>query len=410
MPVETNKVDLSSLKITRTTETEGSGGNRRLVIIAGSIIVLALIAWLVASSSLLRSAEKVETSTITMVSPSQASAVLTASGYVVASRKAAVGSKGTGRLTYLGVEEGSHVVKDQIIARLESIDVNASLQQAMASLAAQRANLENARAGFENVDSSMQRTRLLYKQGLASHAELTAAESQYRQSQAQQASAAANVVLAEKAVQGAQVQVEFTNIRAPFEGTVLTKDADVGTIITPFGAASGSKADVVTLADMSSLDAEVDVSEANISQVHVGQPCEITLDAVPDKRYSGHVHMIVPTADRSKATVLTKVDFIDRDSRVLPEMSLKVNFLKDSVASFDTTGPKLTIPASAVVTKGGTKTVFVVNGETVTEVAVVLGPAIGNGFEALQGVSAGNKVVLHPSEKLSSGTKVKLAE
>jgi HlyD family secretion protein len=412
MPVETNKVDLSSLKINRTvttSETTG-GGSRRLLVIGSSVVVLALITWLVVSSGFLHSVQKVETSTITMVSPGQAGAVLTASGYVVASRKAAVGSKGTGRLIFLGVEEGSHVVKDQIIARLEAIDVNAALQQSLASLAAQKANFENVHAAMENADSTMQRTRILFKQGLSSHAELTSAESQYRQFQAQQASAAANVQLAERGIQAAQVQVEFTNIRAPFEGTVLTKDADVGTIITPFGAASGSKADVVTVADMSSLDAEVDVSEANISQVHVGQPCEITLDAVPDKRYSGHVHMIVPTADRSKATVLTKVDFANRDSRVLPEMSLKVNFLKDSSAAIDTSGPKLTVPASAIVTKGGTKTVFVVRGDVVTEVAVVLGPAIGNGFEIRQGLSAGDKVVLHPSEKMSSGTKVQIQE
>ncbi len=412
MPVEANKVDLSSLRINRTTvKTEEKGGSsKRLLIILGSILALAFIVWLVISSGFLRSKEKVETATVTMVSPSQAGAVLTASGYVVASRKAAVGSKGTGRLIYLGVEEGSHVVKDQIIARLEAIDVNASLQQAQASLVAQKANQENTRAALENGDSSMLRTRILYKQGLASHAELTAAESAYRQLQAQQAAAAANVQVAEKSIQAAQVQVEFTNIRAPFEGTVLTKDADVGTIITPFGAASGSKADVVTLADMNSLDAEVDVSEANISQVHVGQPCEITLDAVPDKRYSGHVHMIVPTADRSKATVLTKVDFTDRDSRVLPEMSLKVNFLKDSSAAIDTSGPKLTVPASAIITKGGAKTVFVLKGETVTEVAVVLGPAIGSGFEVRQGLAEGDKVVVHPSDKLSTGAKVQVQE
>jgi RND family efflux transporter MFP subunit len=250
---------------------------------------------------------------------------------------------------------------------------------------------------------------LLFKKGLAPQSDLTAAESQRKQLQAQANSAEANEQLAEKGVQAAQVQVEFTNIRAPFDGTVLTKDADVGDIITPFGAASGSRADLVTLADMSSLDAEVDVSESNIEQVHVGQPCQITLDAVPEKQYKGRVHMIVPTADRSKATVLTKVDFLDIDSRVLPEMSLKVMFLKDS-AEVDTTGPKLTVPASAVVTRDGRKVVFVFRDNAVTETPVVLGASVGNGIEVKNGLKDGDKVVLSPTDKIKTGTKVKTAE
>ena len=220
---------------------------------------------------------------------------------------------------------------------------------------------------------------------------------------------AANVQLAERGVQAAQVQIEFTNIRAPFDGTVLTKDADVGDIMTPFGAASGSRADIVSLADMSSLDAEVDVSEANLEMVDVGQPCEISLDAVPEKQYRGIVHMIVPTADRSKATVLTKVDFLDRDARVLPEMSLKVQFLKDSTV-VDSSGPKLTVPAAAVVSKNGSKVVFVVEGDHVVETPVTLGEAVGNGLEVKSGLKDGDKVVLSPANKLRSGSKVKAAE
>ena len=411
MPVEANKVDLSNLKIHRSTETETSGLSRRRMLIVGlALLFVALIGWIVLSSGLLRSAAKVEIGTVSMVSPMQASAVLTASGYVVASRKAAVGSKGTGRLVYLGVEEGSHVVRNQIIAKLEAIDVNASMQQAEAGLAAQEANLESARAALENADSTYRRAKLLHQEGVVAQAELTAAESQFRQLQAQYNAVAANVRLAQKTIEAAGVQVEFTNIRAPFDGTVLTKDADVGTIITPFGAASGSKADVVTLADMSSLDAEVDVSETNISQVHVGQPCQITLDAIPDKRYAGHVHMIVPTADRSKATILTKVDFLDRDARVLPEMSLKVMFLRDSSIVSDDSASKLTVPASAVLSKGSAKSVFVLHGETVSEVGVTLGQAVGNAFEVLRGLNAGDKVVLHPAPSLAPGSKVQVQE
>ncbi|HET7153274.1 MAG TPA: efflux RND transporter periplasmic adaptor subunit, partial [Candidatus Kapabacteria bacterium] len=294
-----------------------------------------------------------------------------------------------------------------IIGRLDASDVEASLQQAKASLTVAQANLLNAQAAQKNADSVYKREQALFAKHLISEAELDASEAQDKQLTAQVASNEANVKLAEATEHSAEVQVEYTNIRAPFDGTVLTKDADVGDVMTPFGAASGSRADAVTLADMSSLDAEVDVSEANIENVHVGQPCEITIDAVPDKRYHGVVHMIVPTADRSKATVLTKVDFKDIDSRVLPEMSVKVLFLSDSTAqNNDTTGPKVTVPASAITTRNGKKVVFVLHNNVVTETPVTLGQTLGSGIEVLQGIGIGDKVVLHPVEDLHTGKKV----
>jgi len=372
-----------------------------------AIVLLAILGYV--ASGLLSSPDPVEVGTVSMTSPSQANSVLTASGYVVASRKAAVGSKGTGRLVWLGVEEGSLVKKNQIIGRLEDADVEAALNQAQASLVAAQATLQSAQAGFANADSIYHRDRFLYKAKLIATADLTSAEAAYKQAQALVNTDAANVQLAERGVQAAQVQIEFTNIRAPFDGTVLTKDADVGDIMTPFGAAAGSRADIVSLADMSSLDAEVDVSEANLEQVHVGQPCEISLDAVPEKLYRGVVHMIVPTADRSKATVLTKVDFLNIDSRVLPEMSLKVQFLKDSTA-VDSSGPKLTVPAAAVVSKNGTKEVFVIEADHVVETPVTLGESVGSGIEVKSGLKDGDKVVLSPADKLRTGTKVKPAE
>jgi len=413
MPETTQKTDLSALRIHRdgpsvtTTSRTTTRSMKPLIWILVAVVLLAILGYV--GSGLLSAPEPVEVGMVSMTSPSQANSVLTASGYVVASRKAAVGSKGTGRLVWLGVEEGSLVKKGQIIGRLEDADVQASLSQANASLEATKATLENAKAGLENADSNYHRELMLYKKQLASSADLISAESAYKQARALVNTDAANVQLAERGVEAAQVQIEFTNIRAPFDGTVLTKDADVGDIMTPFGAASGSRADIVSLADMSSLDAEVDVSESNLEQVHVGQPCEISLDAVPEKQYSGVVHMIVPTADRSKATVLTKVDFLDRDNRVLPEMSLKVQFLKDST-QVDSSGPKLTVPAAAVVSKNGSKVVFLVQGDHVVETPVTLGVAVGNGLEVKSGLKDGDKVVLSPATKLRSGSKVKTAE
>jgi RND family efflux transporter MFP subunit len=412
MPIESPKKDLNSLRINRTaTASEASGsGKGKLFAAVGILLVVLVGLWMLLSKSLFTSAELVQSGTVSRAYASQANAVLTASGYIVASRKASVATKGTGRLIYLGVEEGSLVKKDQIIGRLDASDVQAALGQAQASLIVAKANLGTARATLENADSTVHRQRVLFRQNLASQSELTTAESQYKQALSQVASGEANIQLAERGVRSAEVQVEFTNIRAPFDGTVLTKDADVGDVMTPFGAAAGSRADLVTLADMSSLDAEIDVSETNIEQVHLGQPCEITLDAVPEKRYKGIVHMIVPTADRSKATILTKVNFVDRDARVLPEMSVKVVFMKDSSVATDTAGPKTTVPASAVTSRNGKKVVFVIHGETISETPVTLGETMGSRIEVISGVVVGDKVVLHPSEKMSSGTKIKTEE
>ncbi len=412
MPIETQQKDLNALRINRsapaTITTGNSTGSRKGLWYSLAVIAVLILGFFIVRG-MMTSAVEVKTGVVENVYPSQANSVLTASGYVVASRKAAVGSKGTGRLIFLNVEEGSRVKKGEVIGRLESEDVGAALAQAQASLTAAKATLENGKAAMTNADSILRRTKTLYRQSLVASADLDAADASYKQALALVNADAANVQLAERGVEAANVQVEFTNIRAPFDGTVLTKDADIGVVMTPFGAAAGSKADIVTLADMGSLDAEVDVSETSISQVHVGQSCEISVDAIPDKRYRGVVHMIVPTADRSKGTVLTKVDFTDRDARVLPEMSLKVLFLKDSaVAGSDK--PKLTVPASAVITRGSKKVVFVISGDHVTETPVTLGEAAGSGIEVISGIHDGEKVVLSPEEKLSNGTKVKIAE
>ncbi len=414
MPLEPQKTDLNALRIKRDAPAQSSNPQRRagrasktVIYVVVAAIILAVLFYF--GQGLFSSPEPVEAGVVSMTYPSQANSVLTASGYAVASRKAAVGSKGTGRLVWLGVEEGSLVKANEIIGRLEDADVLAAVAQVEASLNAAKATLENARAGLENADSTYHREAALYKKQLVASADIVNAESVFKQAQSLVNTDEANVQLAQRTIEAAQVQVEFTNIRAPFDGTVLTKDADVGDVMTPFGAAAGSKADIVSLADMSSLDAEVDVSESNLEQVHVGQPCEISLDAVPEKRYRGVVHMIVPTADRTKATVLTKVDFLDRDARVLPEMSLKVQFLKDST-EVDSSGPKLTVPAAAVVSKDGKKMVFLIQGDQITETPVTLGEAVGNGLEVKSGLKDGDKVVLSPADKLKNGMKVKVGE
>jgi RND family efflux transporter MFP subunit len=361
--------------------------------VLGGAVVLAGAAFFLLRDSFSQAVET-ELVTASRISRSQANAILTASGYVVAKQKASVASKATGRLVFLAVEEGDQVRKGEIIARVEDQDVMASLNRAQADLAV-------ARADSEDAARSLQRQRTLFSSNLTSQAELDGAESRVRRVQALILSALASV-------EAAGVELENTRIRAPFDGTVLTKDANVGEVVAPFASSISSRAAVVTIAAMSSLEVEADVSESNIMRVSVGQPCQITLDAYPDRQYPGVVHKIVPTADRAKATVLTRVRFRERDGRVLPEMSAKVNFLQEGAApaAMDA-APVLTIPASAVVRRDGRDVVLLARGETLTEVPVKTGDRMGTRVEIREGLADQDQVVERPTPEMKSGSRIR---
>ncbi len=389
--------ELEKLRISREEEettNRPSGWGKKIALLL--FVVAVMIGGYFIFAGPLKPAKEVQATTATAVYPSQANSVLNASGYVVAQRKAEVASKATGKLESLSVEEGTRVKKGQIIGRLDSQDVAASLEQAKADLQVTKASLVEASANFD-------RQKSLWDAKIGSRSEHDLAEASYKR-------AAASVRAAEARIRAAEVQMEYTYIRAPFDGTVLTKNADVGEIVAPFGSAGNSKGAVVSMADMDSLQVEADVSESNIERVRVGQPCEITLDAFPEKRYRGEIHMIVPTADRAKATVLTKVRFLDQDERVLPEMSAKVAFLsKELEKSQVDAKPKITIDPAAVLDRGTAKIVFLIQKEQITERTVKLGGMVGSAVEVLEGISAGDQVVLNPSADLKTGTKIKIA-
>jgi RND family efflux transporter MFP subunit len=388
------KPDITSLRIDRS--DAGTSPPRRVPwkYIIPFALVLLLIAGVLALRGPLSAAVDVETATATLTSPTQANSVLAANGYVVAQRKAAVASKGTGRLVYLGVEEGDKVRKGEIIARLDDQDMVAALAKAKADLGVARADSFGTR-------NTLERTRKLFASNLASQADLDAAESQYLRVRA-------NIVSARAAVEQANVAMEYTRIRAPFDGTVLTKDADVGEIVAPFASSANSRGAVVSMADMGSLQVEADVSESNITRVSVGQPCEITLDAYPDVRYRGTVHKIVPTADRAKATVMTKVAFTRLDERVLPDMSAKVAFLGGELTDSAASAPaKLTVPATAITERDGKRVVFTIREGIATETPVRTGERLGTQTVVTEGLAQGETVVNRPPANLSGGAKVK---
>ncbi|HEY4743985.1 MAG TPA: efflux RND transporter periplasmic adaptor subunit [Desulfuromonadaceae bacterium] len=400
--------DLSGLKIDKTAGGYRPGHRRKRLLWWLGAACAALIAGL-AAKGLFTPQVEVDTVTVSLVYPSQSFTLLNASGYVVAQRKSAVAAKTTGRLIWLGVEEGSRVRSGDIIARLENEDVTASRAQAAANLVNSRAMLEQAEAELKDATLTFNRNKELVSQGVVAQADLDTSEARYRKAVAGVAGGRAAINAARAALKGADVAIEYTLIRAPFDGVVLTKDADVGDIVTPIGAATNAKAAVVTMADMGSLQVEADVSEANLEKVKVGQPCEIQLDALPETRFSGRVHMIVPTADRSKATVLVKVRFDERDNRILPEMSARVAFLQRQVTA-DEKRPHTAVNPAALVKRNNRDVIYLVRGERVKETPVTVGGRMGDMVEILAGATAGDKVALKPLERLKDGTRIKRAE
>ena len=395
----TRDTDLSSLRIDRTTHgspTPRRGKPIKKILLWGGVVIAVVFGFFIAGSWF-NPAVEVQLATASLTSPSQANAVLTASGYVVARRKAAVASKGTGRLVFLGVEEGDKVKKGQVIARLEDADVVAARDRA-------RENLRLAEADLYDAKKNLERMRILLKQEAIAPVEVDVADARYKR-------VVATIAAAKYAVREAEVAVDNTRIVAPFDGTVLKKNADVGEIVAPLAGAASSKAAVVTIADMSSLEVDADVSEANITRVTPEQNCEITLDAYPQQRYPGYVSNIVPTADRAKATVMVKIKFREYDQRVLPEMGAKITFLAAGTAP-DTTNvkPLLTVPAAAVAARNGRQVVYKVEDDRAVEVEVTTGRKVGGAIEVTAGLKEGDKVISKVDEQIKNDTKVALAK
>jgi HlyD family secretion protein len=372
------------------------------------VLVLAVILVLIGVALKLAGPKAVETATVTSVYPSQSYTMLNATGYVVPQRKAAVASKGQGRVEWLGVLEGSQVKEGQVIARLESDDVSASLLQAQAQIKVAQANLELQRAELKNAEIDLKRYKVLAPQGAIPATQFDAALARFDKAKASMNSDEAAIVSARANAKAAQVAVDQTVIRAPFDGVVLEKHANVGDNITPFSSASDSKGAVVTIADMKTLEVEADVAESNIARITVDQPCEIQLDALPDARFAGRVSRIVPTVDRSKATVLVKVRFVERDERVLPDMSAKIAFLSKPVPPEEKKAV-IAVQPSAVVTRGDRQVVYAVTQEHAHEVTVKTGERIGD-LITVQGIKAGDTVVLAPDASLKDGAQVTLAK
>jgi HlyD family secretion protein len=356
-------------------------------------------------------ATEVSTTSVVVSTPSQQYVQLTASGYVVAQRRAAVASKASGRLVELNVREGSQVKRGQLLARLDASDIQAAILGAEAAVLQAEANHKQLWVQLINARAETARARSLEGQGFISPQMVDTTVSKNKAAFAAAAAGQAALEQARAQLKAQKVALDYTEIRAPFDGVVLVKNANVGDIITPMSSAAGAQGAVVTMADMSTLEVEADVSEGNLSKTQVGQPVEIVLDALPGTRFKGRVSGIVPTVDRAKATVMTKIRFEQLDARILPEMSAKVSFLSQDISAADQQNV-LAVPAHAIVTQDGKSHVYriaSVDGKDVVQsVPITLGRQLGDLREISGKLKAGEKLVGTPPANLSDGARVRM--
>lgn len=406
-----SSADLSRLRISREEGAPNKGGRRRgpLLVAFTLLLVAALaVAGMIAIRG--RPLDVQVASAVLRGGGAGGAGGLTANGYVVARTKASVSSKVPGRLAFLGVEEGDRVTAGAVIARLEAAEYEAAVRQAAAEeLAAEASRLE-AQAGVAQAERDFARAEALAADSLIPIQSLEDARTGVQVAEARLRAAAARRESARQAVAAAEASLENTRVRAPFAGTVLRKDAEVGEVVAPSVAGGGlTRGAVVTMADLSTLEVEVDVNEAYIGSVRREQPGEIVLDAYPTESFPGHVRQILPTADRQKATVLVRVAIDSQDPRILPEMGARVVFLEEADAAGPPSPRRIFVPAEAVRSEAGEDVVWVVVDGRVDRRAIDAGPVSGDEREVLRGLRGGETLVLEPPASLVDGARVRVA-
>ena len=341
-----------------------------------------------------------------------AGSVLDASGYVTARRQATVSAKITGKVTEVLIEEGMRVREGAVLARLDDTEARAQLGLTRAQLVAARSQLAEVRAQLVQAERDHARQQELYDRQLIAPQSLDAALAQRDTLRARLAATEEQVKVAQESQAVAQVQLDNTVIRAPFSGVVVAKSAQPGEMISPISAGGGfTRTGIGTIVDMDSLEIQVDVNEAYINRVTPGQPVEATLNAYPDWKIPGDVIAIIPTADRSKATVKVRIAIKLKDERIVPDMGARVGFLDPKPATAAApAAPSVLVPAEAVRTDGAGSVIFVYANGKVERRSVTLGPDASGQRRVLSGLRDGERVVLAPAPTLADGQSVKPAE
>ena len=430
------KQDLESLRLPES-GVLASTRRRRWPWVGVVAVIAAIAVWRLASAEV--EVETVQAAVETGVNLTAGSPVLTASGYVVARRRAVVSAKIQGRLAELHVEEGARVEEGQVFARLESADFQAAVSRARAQVARADAQVSSARAQIVSVEAGIARAeadrneanrQLRVSEKLsadqlvptdqvdAARSRLQVAEAALGQSRAEQQRARADLerAQAERAQAGADVTynealLQNTVIRAPFTGTVVRKRAEVGESVAPIppgvniSTASGA---IVALADLDTLEVEVDVAEANVARLQPSQPSEVIVEAFPERRYKGVLRQVIPTADRTRATVMVKVTILDKDANLKPEMSAKVTFVEPAQPTASAAERIVVVPQTAVVTRDGASQVFAVVEGVAQAKTVSLGQTRANGVIVRDGLLGNETLIAQPPDSLKAGDRVRV--
>jgi HlyD family secretion protein len=401
--------DLASLKIDRTPKRASGGPFKSLLMWA---VVLGGLAFAFVQGKPYLEAQffktEVDITEIAMVSPSQASIQLSSSGYVVPQVRSEVAAKVPGRVAKLFVREGDQVTQGQTLIELDSADQRAAIQSSKLRAAAARARVATARANLNDARRQAEREAILAKQGASATARAEDMAARVTSLEEQLNATAAEVSAAEAEIDALKVTHSYMTLISPIQGTVLNKPPEVGDLLGNVLGLGSTNAGTIQIADFRSLMVETDVPEGRLHMVKIGSPCEIVLDAYPQKRYRGEATVIMPKVNRAKATVGVKVKFLDQAEGVLPDMAARVSFLAKAVDEAQLQEkPKLIVPASALAERAGDKVVFVLDGDSVRMKPVTVGPQFGEGFELVSGPAPGTKVIKTPPATLADGQKVK---
>jgi HlyD family secretion protein len=360
--------------------------------------------WLKAAQSI-----KVRNAVAREINRQTANTVLNASGYVTARRQATVSSKFTGKVTEVLIEEGMNVEIDQVLARLDDSNVRASYELTRAQLVSAEKGLNETQSLLSEAELNLERNQRLVDKQLASIADLDRSRALSGSLAAQLERKRADVQVAARQVDIFAQQLEDTIIRAPFAGVIVAKNAQPGEMISPVSAGGGfTRTGIGTIVDMSSLEIEIDVNEAYINRVEAGQKVVATLDAYPDWKIPCHVIAIIPTADRQRATVEVRVGLDQLDSRILPDMGVKVAFQEARSGSDDSDAPQsaIAVPKAAVRKSSGRDYVLIVNQGLVERRAVAVSGASQGNILLSSGVTSGEWVIIEGPVEIEDGSRV----
>ena len=398
---------LAQLRIDRASETSAAGHGR--LWLAGAMgLILAAVLWF----SLRPTGVPVHIAVaqaLTQDGTAVAGSILDASGYVVARRQATVASKITGKMVELDIEEGDHVQAGQVIAKLDDSNIRAALGQTSAQLSFAKAGLEETRVNLANAQRDFDRQNGLLVNHYVSQAAVDNARTTLDALRAQLATQNRNVEVAERAIIVAQRNLDDMTVRAPFSGVVTVKAAQPGEIVSPISGGGGfTRTGIGTIVDMDSLEVQVDVNENFINRVQPNQRVTAKLNAYPDWQIPAHVIAVIPTADRSKGTVLVRIGLDNRDARILPEMGVRVSFFEDASKDHAPATIGVTLPGNAVQASGSTGVVFVAHDAVLERRAVRLGSRSADQITVLSGVAVGERVAVGDFTLLKDGLKIRI--